>query len=90
MNISFLFAWYDIWIGAFWDRNVQWLYILPVPMCGIILKFKPWRYKVMKIPTRNGNLYCVLGPDGVQIKDPYGSSRAAYLAMWQYYKTYSY
>jgi hypothetical protein len=40
-QVSLLFAWYDIWVGAFWDKKAHWLYILPIPMCGIILKFRP-------------------------------------------------
>jgi len=39
MRVEFLFAWYDIWVGAFWDSNKRWLYILPLPMVGFILKF---------------------------------------------------
>jgi len=39
MRIEFLFAWYDLWIGLFWDKKKKWLYILPFPMFGIILKF---------------------------------------------------
>jgi len=39
MKVRFIFAWYDIWVGAFWDRKKQWLYILPLPMVGVILKF---------------------------------------------------
>lgn len=34
-----LFAWYDIWIGAFWDRKSRKLYILPIPCLGIVIKF---------------------------------------------------
>lgn len=39
MKFSFIFAWYDIWVGAYFDRAKNWLYILPLPMVGIILKF---------------------------------------------------
>jgi hypothetical protein len=39
MKVSFLFAWYDLWVGLFWDSKKKWLYILPIPCIGIILKF---------------------------------------------------
>lgn len=38
-RISFVCAWYDIWVGAFWDREHRALYILPVPMLGIKIQF---------------------------------------------------
>jgi len=37
---SFLFAWYDLWIGMYFDKKKNWLYILPVPMLGVIIKFE--------------------------------------------------
>jgi len=40
MKIALLFAWYDLWIGLYWDKKNKWLYILPLPMIGIILKFR--------------------------------------------------
>lgn len=39
MRIRPLFAWYDFWIGAFWDRKTRKLYILPIPCLGIIVEF---------------------------------------------------
>lgn len=38
-RISFLFAWYDLWVGAFWDKSKRRLYILPVPCFGIVIQF---------------------------------------------------
>ena len=40
MRIRFLFAWYDLWVGAYWDRKGRCLYILPLPMLGVVLEFR--------------------------------------------------
>lgn len=39
MKIRFVFAWYDLWVGAYWDRRSRTLYMLPVPMVGIAICF---------------------------------------------------
>ncbi len=38
MSIEPIFAWYDFWVGLFWDRQKRILYILPMPMIGIKVK----------------------------------------------------
>ena len=38
-RIRFLFAWYDLWVGAFWDATKRRLYILPLPCVGIVIEF---------------------------------------------------
>jgi hypothetical protein len=40
MTAHFIFAWYDFWIGLFWDQEKHRLYIFPVPCFGIMLEFK--------------------------------------------------
>lgn len=35
MTISVRFAWYDFWIGAYWDRRARVLYVCPVP-CVVV------------------------------------------------------
>jgi len=42
---SFLFAWYDLWIGVYFDKKKNWLYILPFPTIGVIIKFECPREK---------------------------------------------
>lgn len=37
MTIRPFFRWYDLWIGAYYDRDARALYICPLPMIGIRL-----------------------------------------------------
>ncbi len=39
MSIKPLFAWFDCWIGLFWDRKAKRLYVFPVPMFGVVIQF---------------------------------------------------
>ena len=39
MTISLVIAWYDLWIGVYWDRHQRKLYILPIPCLGIAIQF---------------------------------------------------
>jgi hypothetical protein len=40
MKIRPLFAWYDLWIGAYWDRKARRLYVLPLPCIGFTIDFE--------------------------------------------------
>lgn len=33
-----MFAWYDFWVGLFYDKAKRRLYIFPVPMFGIMVQ----------------------------------------------------
>lgn len=39
MTVRAVFAWYDFWIGAFWDRSKRRLYLFPIPCFGLVLDF---------------------------------------------------
>jgi hypothetical protein len=39
MTIKPIFAWYDLWVGAFWDRQKRRLYVFPVPCIGFYVEF---------------------------------------------------
>lgn len=41
MKVSFFFAWYDMWIGAFYDRKKRTLYICPLPCCVVKVEPQP-------------------------------------------------
>lgn len=35
MRVRPIFAWYDFWVGVYWDRAKRTLYVLPLPMVGV-------------------------------------------------------
>lgn len=39
MGIRPVVAWYDFWIGAYFDRTKRRLYIFPVPCLGFYIQF---------------------------------------------------
>jgi len=44
-SVKFLFAWYDIWIGVFIDKNKKLIYFFPVPMLGLRFKYGYMKYE---------------------------------------------
>ena len=38
-RIHRFFAWYDFWIGVYYDRKARALYICPLPMCVFKISF---------------------------------------------------
>ena len=45
-RLSLMVAWWDFWVGAYYDREKGWLYLFPVPCIGVRIKLNPsynWR-----------------------------------------------
>ena len=38
LRIRPVFAWYDLWVGAYWDRKNRRLYLM-IPMVGLVVTF---------------------------------------------------
>ena len=34
-RVRVFFAWYDLWVGAYWDRKARTLYVCPLP-CVVV------------------------------------------------------
>ncbi len=43
MRVRGIFAWYDLWVGLFWDQHKHRLYIFPLPCIGICIDFSSAR-----------------------------------------------
>lgn len=37
--MKLVFAWYDFWVGLYYDRKNRRLYFFPIPMIGIMYQF---------------------------------------------------
>jgi hypothetical protein len=41
LSVTFRFAWYDLWVGAYWDQHVaRCLWVCPLPCCAFRIKFR--------------------------------------------------
>lgn len=49
MQIKFFFAWYDFWIGFFYDQKKRTLYFCPLPMCVFMIVLKEKSYEKERI-----------------------------------------
>lgn len=38
MKVRFFFAWYDCWVGCYYDRRARVLYVCPLPCCVFELR----------------------------------------------------
>lgn len=64
MNIKLFFAWYDFWIGWFYDQKKTTLYICLLPMIVLSIEFN-FCYQIIGGYTGNVIGYC-WGYDGKQ------------------------
>jgi hypothetical protein len=45
-RVRLSFAWYDLWVGAYWDRRERVLYVCPLPCLLLTIRADPgeWDY----------------------------------------------
>lgn len=55
MKLKLIFAWYDIWIGFFWDSSKCKLYFFPIPMVGVVIHFYDYAISRDLRQLRKGN-----------------------------------
>lgn len=55
MRVKVMFAWYDFWVGLFWDRSYKRLYCFPIPIIGVCIHFKSQLYEDGVTAYRGGS-----------------------------------
>jgi len=60
-RIKFLFAWYDLWVGLFWDSKKRKLYVFPLPMLGVVIDCVQY-YAIQS--RHNGDIGVCVAPEG--------------------------
>jgi hypothetical protein len=38
-RLRMVLAWFDLWVGAYWNRNAKRLYLFPFPCVGLRIDF---------------------------------------------------
>jgi len=46
LKIKIIFAWYDCWLGFYYDRKNKALYFFPIPMLGLKFQFEKINDKI--------------------------------------------
>lgn len=57
VSIRPLFAWFDFWVGLFWDRAHRRLYVFPIPMFGLVVQFPSGKPKDEKMKPNDLHLH---------------------------------
>lgn len=39
VSVKPIFAWFDMWVGAYWDQKGRRLFLFPIPMFGVVITF---------------------------------------------------
>lgn len=47
-TVRIMFAWYDMWVGVYWDRTKRKIYICPLPMVCVVVKLRELRRGIPK------------------------------------------
>lgn len=64
MKIKPIFAWYDWWIGGYWDRKKYKLYLM-LPFIGVVISFKTLTTDTVKVvcPECSGSCFIPIPDD---------------------------
>lgn len=63
MGVRFFFAWFDFWVGWYYDRFKHILYLCPVPCCVIAIQFPVDHQYFDLAPVYKLVAYHVPGPE---------------------------
>jgi hypothetical protein len=55
MKIKIIFRWFDFYMGAYYNKENQILYIFPIPTLGVKITLLPKGYSIQKTKSHNLN-----------------------------------
>lgn len=58
-RVRLIVAWYDLWVGAYYDRQRRHLYVFPVPCVGVCIEFRPRHVRLIVTSAGSQKIHAI-------------------------------
>ncbi len=74
MKVSFFFAWFDLWIGAYYDQKKRIWYFCPLPCCVIKLELNRNNFRCPDCGKEYNEKWEIINPGDINVQHVYYSN----------------